>query len=68
MGNLSMMSGSPKRGNLFFMKIQKQSNLCNGNGYINWVLYWAFFKKRGCIRLYVQRIGTGDSGERCKIN
>jgi len=49
----------------FFLKLKRRDNTCNGNGYGIWSLDWAWFRKRGSKRLWRQKIGNGDNGERC---
>lgn len=49
----------------FFLKLKRRDNTCNGNGYGIWRLEWAWFRKRGSKRLWTQKLGNGDNGERC---
>lgn len=49
----------------FFLKLKRRDNTCNGNGYRIWSLDWAWFRKRGSKRLWRQKLGNGDNGERC---
>ena len=50
----------------FFLKLKRHDNTCNGNGYGIWYLDWAWFKKRGSIHIWTQKLGNGDNGERCE--
>jgi hypothetical protein len=49
----------------FYLKLKRRDNTCNGNGYGIWNLDWAWFRKRGSKRLWTQKLGNGDNGERC---
>ena len=49
----------------FYIKIRSCTNTCNGNGYKNWQLDWAFYRKRGYKTLWTQKLGDGDCGDRC---
>ena len=49
----------------FFLKLKRSDNTCNGNGYGIWHLDWAWFRKLGSKRLWTQKLGNGDNGERC---
>ena len=50
----------------FFLKLKRRDNTCNGNGYGVWCLDWGWFRKRGSKRLWIQKLGNGDNGERCE--
>ena len=50
----------------FFLKLKRHDNTCNGNGYGIWYLDWAWFKKRGSIHIWTQKLGNGNNGERCE--
>jgi len=50
----------------FFLKLRRRDNTDNGNGYGTWNLDWGWFRKRGCKRLWTQKLGNGDNGERCE--
>ena len=49
----------------FFLKLKRRDNTHNSNGYGIWNLDWAWFRKRGSRRLWTQKLGNGDNGERC---
>ncbi len=49
----------------FFLKIKRRDNTTNGNGHGIWNLDWAWFRERGSKRLWTQKLGNGDNGERC---
>ncbi len=50
----------------FFLKFRKSGSTCNDNGYELQMMDWAWFKKRGSIKLWDKILGTGDDGTRCE--